>query len=107
MSNIQNSAFRKRKIRRAWDKFHSQLRLPTYKGIKYYNFHDMLTALTKYFFETAHVRDHRIRLERIKRNKKVGIALTKFESMTEGSVEFKLLSIAEQENFLDMESPDF
>ena len=89
MTTIENSAFLKRKFKFTWAKFQAKLRLPTYKLMKYYTFHDTLAALSKYFFEILHIRAYMQR----QRYKRCGIELTKFEKMTEESKRFKNMSL--------------
>lgn len=80
---------------RAGKHFIASLRIPTYKQLKFYQFHDALTALVRHGFITQHTRDYKTRKERINLGRKAGIMLTKWEVMKEDSHAFKKLEIAE------------
>ena len=107
MQKVKKSESLQRQVARAWKKFVSSLRIPTYNKLKHYQFHDTLSALVKQGFITKHAHDHAQRVQRIEEGREAGIKLTKWEEMKEDSYAFKKLEIAEQEKFLDLNSPDF
>ena len=89
------------------NKLIGEFKIPTYNGLKKYNYHDTLDALIKLVFTDDHRRVYLERKERIEQTLNAGLELRDFDMIKQGSEEFNDLPLIDQEFWLEVNDEYF